>query len=160
MDPVKIAGVTEWPAPMNKKEVQSFLGFTNFYRRFIKDFSEHARPLFDLTRNDSRWRWEEAERTAQELWKSSTRSLRSAEWSECDGLLYYRSCIYVPNTSDLRHRIVSLCHDTKVAGHPGRFKTLELVSRSYWWPNMSRYIGMAACSTLRYSIAYPASTAT
>jgi len=49
MDPVKIAGVTEWPAPTNKKEVQSFLGFTNFYRRFIKDFSEHARPLFDLT---------------------------------------------------------------------------------------------------------------
>ena len=31
MDPVKIAGVTEWPAPTNKKEVQSFLGFTNFY---------------------------------------------------------------------------------------------------------------------------------
>jgi len=49
MDPVKIAGVTEWPAPTNKKEVQSFLGFTNFYRQFIKDFSEHARPLFDLT---------------------------------------------------------------------------------------------------------------
>ena len=49
MDPVKIAGVTEWPAPTNKKEVQSFLRFTNFYRRFIRDFSEHARPLFDLT---------------------------------------------------------------------------------------------------------------
>ena len=32
MDPVKIAGVAEWPAPMNKKEVQSFLGFTNFYQ--------------------------------------------------------------------------------------------------------------------------------
>jgi len=45
MDPVKIAGVTEWPAPTNKKEVQSFLGFTNFYRWFIRDFSEHARPL-------------------------------------------------------------------------------------------------------------------
>jgi len=48
MDPVKIASVTKWPALTNKKEVQSFLGFTNFYRRFIKDFSEHARPLFDL----------------------------------------------------------------------------------------------------------------
>jgi len=35
MDPVKITGITEWPTPMNKKEVQSFLGFTNFYRRFI-----------------------------------------------------------------------------------------------------------------------------
>jgi len=61
MDPVKIAGVTEWPATTNKKEVQSFLGFTNFYWRFIKDFSEHARPLFDLTRNDTRWHWEGAE---------------------------------------------------------------------------------------------------
>ena len=49
MDPVKIAGITEWPAPTNKKEVQSFLGFTNFYQRFIRDFSEHPRPLFDLT---------------------------------------------------------------------------------------------------------------
>jgi len=57
MDPVKIAGITEWPTPMNKKKVQSFLGFTNFYRQFIRDFSEHARPLFNLTRNDSGWRW-------------------------------------------------------------------------------------------------------
>ena len=36
--------------------------------------------------------------------------------------------------------VVLLCHDTKVAGHPGRWKTLELVSRNYWWPQMSRYI--------------------
>ena len=35
MDPAKVAGVAEWPVPSNKKEVQSFLGFTNFYRRFI-----------------------------------------------------------------------------------------------------------------------------
>ena len=64
------------------------------------------------------------------------------EWLEHDSLLYYRGCIYVPDTSDLRRRIVSLCHNTKVAGHQGCFKTLELASRSYWWPNMSRYIGM------------------
>ena len=35
MDHVKVVGVAEWPAPNNKKEVQSFLGFINFYRRFI-----------------------------------------------------------------------------------------------------------------------------
>jgi hypothetical protein len=45
MDLVKIIRVQEWPKPTNKKEVQSFLGFTNFYCQFIKDFSEHARPL-------------------------------------------------------------------------------------------------------------------
>ena len=64
------------------------------------------------------------------------------EWSEHDSLLYYCGCIYVPDTSDLRRRIVSLCHDTKVAGHPGCFETLELISWSYWWPNMSRYVGL------------------
>jgi hypothetical protein len=52
MDPVKVAGVAEWPKPTNKKEVQSFLGFANFYRQFIANFSHHARPLFDLTKKD------------------------------------------------------------------------------------------------------------
>jgi hypothetical protein len=80
-------------------------------------------------------------KAVRELRNSSTRSLRSAEWSESDGLLYFRGRIYVPPTADLRRRIVSLCHDTKIAGHAGRFKTLELVSRNYWWPNMSRYVG-------------------
>ena len=46
MDPAKVARVSEWPIPTTKKEVQSFLGFVNFYRRFIKGFSHLARPLF------------------------------------------------------------------------------------------------------------------
>jgi len=35
MDPVKVAGVWEWPTPENKTDVQVFLGFMNFYHRFI-----------------------------------------------------------------------------------------------------------------------------
>jgi hypothetical protein len=50
---VKIARVAEWPTPSNKKEVQSFLGFTNFYRCFIQGFSDLTRPMFDLTWKDS-----------------------------------------------------------------------------------------------------------
>jgi hypothetical protein len=53
MDPVKIAGVADWPMPSNKNEVQSFVGFVNFYRRFIPSFSHHARALFDLTLGSS-----------------------------------------------------------------------------------------------------------
>jgi hypothetical protein len=45
MDPVKIAGVADWPMPSNKKEVQSFIGFVNFYQQFIPGFSQHARAL-------------------------------------------------------------------------------------------------------------------
>ena len=47
MDPVKVAGVTKWPTPTKKKEVQSFLGFANFYHQFIEGFSHHVKPLFD-----------------------------------------------------------------------------------------------------------------
>jgi transposase InsO family protein len=346
MDPIKVAGVADWPAPATKKEVQSFLGFTNFYRRFIQDFSYHARPLFDLTKKDAKWIWSEEEQSAfdtlkrlitsapilsspdnsrpfrieadssdfatgavlsqqsadddkwhpvaflskslsavernyeihdkemlaiiramedwrhflegadhqfevwtdhknleyfrsakklnrrqarwslylarfdfvlhhrpgksmgkpdalsrradhgtgsednaditlltpglfairategveavgeerdilrdvrkgtrdgeaeepiakvvKELKATRSRSVRSAEWSLTDGVLYFRGKAYVPDSFDLRRRIVALCHDTKVAGHAGRWKTLELVSRNYWWPQMSRYVG-------------------
>jgi len=52
MDPVKVAGVCEWPTPESRTDVQAFVGFVNFYRHFIQDFSTIARPLFDLTQSD------------------------------------------------------------------------------------------------------------
>jgi hypothetical protein len=42
MDPAKVAGVVEWPVPKNLKETQSFVGFLNFYRRFIEGFAKVA----------------------------------------------------------------------------------------------------------------------
>jgi hypothetical protein len=57
MDLVKVTGVVNWPTPKMKKEVQSFLGFMNFYHRFIKWFSHYAQPLFDLTKRDVMWNW-------------------------------------------------------------------------------------------------------
>lgn len=48
-DPEKISALTTWPQPHNIKELKSFLGFTGYYRRFIKDFSKIAKPLNDLT---------------------------------------------------------------------------------------------------------------
>ena len=346
MDPVKIAGVAQWPEPRKRKELQSFLGFANFYRRFIRDFSRHARPLFNLTKKDVKWSWGAEEQKAfdgikmavtsapilrfpdddepfhieadssdfatgavlsqrskedgnyhpvayysksltavernyeihdkemlaiiraleewrhflegarqrfdiwtdhknleyfttakrlnrrQARWSlylsrfdfalhhrpgstmgksdalsrrpdhgdgsgdnqnlvllrpeffavramegvafegeeqevmreirrrvrhgqvedavakavkamggAGSRTLRGAEWRMADGILYFRDHIYVPDDPGLRRRIVAQHHDTKVAGHPGRWKTLELVSRSYWWPHMSRFVG-------------------
>jgi hypothetical protein len=54
----------------------------------------------------------------------------------------FRGKIYVPNDRDLRRRIVEQHHNTRIAGHAGRFETLELVSHNYWWPQMSHYIGI------------------
>jgi hypothetical protein len=64
MDPVKVAGVMKWPTPTTKKEVQSFLGFANFYHQFIKGFSQHVKPLFKLMKKDQKWGWADAEQWA------------------------------------------------------------------------------------------------
>jgi len=61
MDPVKVAGIRDWPTPTTVKQVRSFLGFCNFYRLFIKGFATHARPLNRLTRKDVEWQWGQAE---------------------------------------------------------------------------------------------------
>ena len=49
VDPEKIACVKNWPVPKSVKQVQGFLGFTSFYRRFIKDFAKIAKPLHAVT---------------------------------------------------------------------------------------------------------------
>jgi hypothetical protein len=77
-------------------------------------------------------------KVARELRKDKGRgTVKSTEWSESDGLLMFRSKIYVPNDKDLRRRIIEQHHDMCIAGHAGRFKTLELIARNYWWPQMS-----------------------
>ena len=50
----KIEGVLNWPAPKNIKEVQKFLGLTNYYRRFIKNFAKIAAPLHMLVRKEQK----------------------------------------------------------------------------------------------------------
>jgi len=71
IDPVKVVGVREWPIPENKTDVQAFLGFVNFYRRFIWDFSAKARPLFDLTYSEQVWTWSGKEQMAFEDLKTA-----------------------------------------------------------------------------------------
>jgi hypothetical protein len=84
---------------------------------------------------------ESVAKAARELWKDKSRgTVKSAEWSESDGLLMFHGKIYVPNDRNLRRRIVKQHHDMCIAGHAGCFKTPELVSHNYWWPQMSRYI--------------------
>src|SRR6202046_2225328 len=57
MDPVKLGGIKDWPIPNSVKQIRSFLGFGNFYRKFIKGFSELARPLNDLLKKDVKFEW-------------------------------------------------------------------------------------------------------
>ena len=67
MDPVKVKGIKEWPVPMKVKDVHFFLGFANFYHRFILDYSWLARPLIDLTKKSTTWEWSSKCQTAFDI---------------------------------------------------------------------------------------------
>jgi len=58
MEKEKVDGVLSWPEPKNIKDIRKFLGFTNYYRKFIKDFAQVARPMNILMRKDVKWQWE------------------------------------------------------------------------------------------------------
>ena len=55
-----MCAITNWPAPTNRQELQSFLGFCNFYRRFIHNFANTAQPLQDLLKNETPYVWSAA----------------------------------------------------------------------------------------------------
>ena len=71
MDPAKVDAITNWPELVNVKDVQSFLGFANFYRRFIYGYSKLAAPLTRLTRKDVPFVWDKECQTAFDTLKEA-----------------------------------------------------------------------------------------
>jgi hypothetical protein len=58
MSAEKVEAILEWKSPSSLAEVQSFLGFANFYRHFIQNYSQVARPLTELTKSGAKdWKW-------------------------------------------------------------------------------------------------------
>ena len=74
IDPKKISSILEWPTLENVKNVQSFLGFVNFNRQFIKNYSHIAEPLTRLTRKDLIFNWTQDQEKAFNQLKRLTAS--------------------------------------------------------------------------------------
>ena len=53
----KLKALQDWGTPKNVRDVRSFLGFTNYYQRFVKDFAAIADPFTSLTRKEVTWQW-------------------------------------------------------------------------------------------------------
>ena len=63
------------------------------------------------------------------------------QWTSLDtGIVMWKHCLYVPKDNELREDIIRLHHDTPLAGHPGRYKTHELITQNYWWPGIMKDI--------------------
>ena len=72
IDPDKIKSVKEWPTPTTIKQVQAFLGFANYNRKFIKNYSALAQPLIKLTRKDQSFEWTQEQQTAFQKLKEAS----------------------------------------------------------------------------------------
>jgi Reverse transcriptase (RNA-dependent DNA polymerase) len=73
MDPAKLKGILDWPAPKTVKKVRSFIGFENFYCCFVKGLFHLAHPLHDLLKKDKKFVWsEECQESFDQLKKQFT----------------------------------------------------------------------------------------
>jgi len=77
----------------------------------------------------------------EEMKKANIKELKGEEWRIEGDLVIKEEKIYVPKDTELRAEVIWLHHDVPAAGHRGRWKTVELVTRNYWWPGVMRDVG-------------------
>jgi len=75
------------------------------------------------------------------------------DWNYKNGLFLHKGLVYVPDNENVRRKIVQQFHDN-IMGHPGQWKTVELITREYWWPGITEFIkvyikGCATCQTTK-----------
>ena len=85
VDKAKVELISKLPSPTNVKTVRHFLGHAGFYRRFIKDFSKIAKPLYKLLEKDTKFAWDETCQNSFEELKSHLTTapiVRAPNWKQ------------------------------------------------------------------------------
>ena len=108
-------------------------------------------PEVDLVEKIKRARSKDEDviRVVEEMKKAGVKELRGNEWKIEGDLVLKERKVYVPKDEELRAEVIRLHHDIPAAGHGGRWKTVELVTRNYWWPGVTRDVGkyMEGCNS-------------
>jgi len=89
----------------------------------------------------ARSRNEDVVRIVEEMKKAGVKELRGEEWKVEGELVIKEGKIYILKDEELRAEIIRLHHDVPAVGYGGRWKTVELVTRNYWWPGVTRDVG-------------------
>ena len=63
---------------------------------------------------------------------------KGSDWTLKEGIVRRLGKSFIPNNEELKEEILWAHHDAPIAGHPGRFRTQELINREYWWPNITK----------------------
>jgi len=116
MDPSKVETVKAWPPHENLQDVRAFLGFANFYHRFVKGYSKVVEPLIRLTRKGQPFKWETKQ---QELFDGLKTSFTTAPiLHQFD---HDRDIVVETNTADFVSAAVLSQYDDEGTLHPVAF---------------------------------------
>jgi len=84
---------------------------------------------------------EDVVRVVEEMKKVKVKELQGNEWQIEGDLVLKEGKVYMLKNEKLRAEIIWWHHNVPAAGHGGRWKTVELVTRNYWWPGVIRDVG-------------------
>jgi len=91
---------------------------------------------------------DEVVKVVEKMKQAGVKMLRDKEWREVDGIMYKEGKVYMPKDEKLRAEIIRLHHDTPIGGHGGQWKTVELVTRNFWWPGIMKEVKRYCKGTL------------
>jgi len=83
---------------------------------------------------------DEVIKAVEEMKRAGVKILRDKEWHQEDGLMLKERKVYVSKDKKLRAEVIRLYHNMPVGGHGGQWKTVELVTRNFWWPGVTREV--------------------
>ena len=83
---------------------------------------------------------DEVIKAVEEMKRAGVKILRDKEWHQEDGLMLKERKVYVSKDKKLRAEVIRLHHNMPVGGHGGQWKTVELVTRNFWWPGVTREV--------------------
>ena len=131
----------DWKVGMDKDNSNQVFIKDNWIRSMYEVVVEG--PEVDLLEKikKARSKDENIVRVIEEMKKAEVRELWGNEWKMEGELVLKEGKVYVPKDEELRAEVIQLHHDVLAVGHGGRWKTVELVIRNYWWPGVTRDVG-------------------
>ena len=131
----------DWEIGVDKDNENQILIKDNWIRNMYEVVVEG--PEIDILEKikKARSKDEDIVRVVEEMKKAGVKELRGDEWKIEGELVLKERKVYVPKDKELRVEVIQLHHDVLAAGYGGRWKTVELVTRNYWWPGVTRDVG-------------------
>ena len=131
----------DWKVDIDKDNDNQVFIKDNWIRNMYEVVVEG--PEVDLLEKIKRARSkdEDVVRVVEKMKRVGVKELRGNKWKIEGDLVLKEGKVYMLKDEELRVEIIQLHHDVPAAGHGGRWKTVELVTRNYWWPGVMRDVG-------------------